>query len=109
MIRLLVRCLATWRITELVTTDEISRPARDWVAKRWPGSKAAYLVTCPRCVSVWAALAVAVLPEWACRVLASSSVTILLGDVRDHAAQSALTARMAAASGGVQRAREAAD
>jgi len=99
MIRFLTRCLASWRLTELVVTDEVTRPAREWVAKRWPGSKAAYLATCPRCVSVWAALAVAVLPEWACRVLASSSVTILLGDVRDHAAQSALQRRMAAAHG----------
>ena len=106
MIRLLTRCLAAWRLTELVVADEITRPIRDSVAKRWPGSKAAYLVQCPACTSVWAAAAVLLLPEWACTLLGLSGATMLANDVRDHAAQSALARRMAA-SGGVQRASEA--
>ena len=99
MIRLLTRCLATWRLTELVVTDEVSRPLRELVARRWPGSKAAYLATCPRCVSVWAAAAVLLLPAWFCEVLALSSITIALNDWRDSRASAALTARMAAAHG----------
>jgi|SRR5882757_4830820 len=103
MIRLLTRCLATWRITELIVSDEITRPAREAVAKRWPGSKPAYLLTCPRCVSVWAAAAVLILPEWICAVLGMSAATMLADDVRDHASQRALTARMVAAGGSVRR------
>lgn len=103
MIRLLVRCLATWRVTSLVVDDEVSRPLRELVARRWPGSKAAYLVTCPRCVSVWAAAAVLIIPEWACTLLGLSGATMLVNDVRDHAAQSALQRRMAAAGGTVGR------
>lgn len=103
MIRVLIRCMATWRLTELVVTDEISRPARDWVAKRWPGSKAAYLLTCRACTSVWAAAVVLILPEWICAVLGMSAATMLADDVRDHASQRALTARMAAAGGTVRR------
>jgi len=102
MIQFLIRCLAVWRTTELVTSDEISRPARDAVAKRWPGSKAAYLIQCPACTSVWAAAAVLLLPEWACTLLGLSGATMLANDVRDHAAQSALARRMAA-SGSVRR------
>lgn len=94
MIRLLVRCLATWRITELVVEDELTRLLREAVAKRWPGSKAAYLVTCPSCVSVWAAAAGLILPEWACTVLALSGANMLVNEVRDHASASALQRRM---------------
>lgn len=94
MIRLLARCLATWRLTELVVEDEVTRPFREAVTKRWPGSKAAYLVQCPRCASVWAAAAVMLLPEWACTVLALSGANMLANEVRDHASASALARRM---------------
>lgn len=94
-----VKALATWRITELITTDEITRPAREAVTKRWPGSRAAYLVTCSRCVSVWSAAVVLLLPEWACTLLGLSGATMLAYEVSDHASQRALTARMAAAHG----------
>lgn len=107
MIRFVVRALATWRLTALVVEDEVTRPAREWVARRWPGSKAAYLATCPRCVSVWTAAVALLAPAWLCEVLALSSITIALNDWRDSRASAALTARMVAASGGVQRASEA--
>lgn len=99
MIRLLLRALATWRATELITEDELTRPIREWIVRRWPGSKLAYLVTCKVCSSVWAAAAVLVLPEWVATVLGMSAVTILLNEARDHAAQRALMQRMAAANG----------
>jgi len=99
------RGLAVWRLTELVTEDQVSRTFREAVAKQWPNSQAAYLVTCKRCVSVWAAVAVVLLPARVCRVLALSSATILFNDWRNDQASAALSRRMAA-SGGVQRAGE---
>ena len=54
---------ATWRITRLVMDDEITRPLREAVTYRWPESKAAYLVACPYCVSVWAGAVVQILPR----------------------------------------------
>jgi len=60
--------LATARLTSMITDDEISRPVRDkveeWASDKPEGSvpeRLAYLVTCTRCVSVWAAGAVLVM------------------------------------------------
>jgi hypothetical protein len=102
MLAFFIKALATWRLTELVVEDELTRPLREAVTKRWPGSKAAYLAQCPRCVSMWIAAAVLILPEWLTRVLAFSAVTIAADEWRDHAAQRALATRMAAARGTVR-------
>lgn len=99
----MLRALATWRLTELAVSDEITRPFREAVNRRWPGSRVAYLVTCPACVSVWAGFATLILPRWAIRALALSASTILVNEARDHIAARALTARMAAARGDLQR------
>lgn len=97
-----IRVAATVRLTDIAAEDEVSRPLRDAIARRWPGSQVAYLVTCKRCVSVWAAASVLILPEWLTRVLAFSAVTIAADEWRDHAAQRALATRMAAARGTVR-------
>lgn len=102
MIRLLIRCLAVWRTTELVVTDELTRPLREWIGKRWPDSKVAYLVRCKACTSVWSAAVVLLAPEWMCTVLGLSGATMLVNEARDHVSQSALQRRMAA-SGGLRR------
>lgn len=94
MIRLLIRCLAVWRTTELVVTDELTRPLREWVGKRWPDSKVAYLVSCKACTSVWAAAVVLLAPEWMCTVLGLSGATMLLNDWRDDQASATLARRM---------------
>lgn len=57
--------LAATRLTSLIAEDELTQPIRDladhWAVKR-PNSllrnRLAYLVSCSRCVSVWAAAAV---------------------------------------------------
>lgn len=72
----IIRAGATARLTQLVVDDEITRDLRDFVADRWPGSKAEYLVNCPVCVSVWAGTLAAVLPLPAASALAFSSGTI---------------------------------
>ena len=54
-----VDAAAVWRLTRLVTEDEVTRPVRDWVIERAPDGRLAYLIECPHCVGVWAGLAVA--------------------------------------------------
>lgn len=75
MFRFLLRLLMVDRLTRLVTEDEISRPARELVERRWPGSSLSFLVNCPACVSVWAGLAVSyrLLPRRVLLALALSS------------------------------------
>lgn len=48
--------MASARIGRLIAVDDISEPLRNAVETRWPGSKVSTLVSCPHCVSVWAAL-----------------------------------------------------
>jgi hypothetical protein len=98
---ILIKMLAAWRLTELATTDEITRPVREWAGKR--GGRIAYLAGCPRCVSVWAGLAILIAPEWLCTALAMSAATIALTDAREQQAAEAVQARMAAARGGSVR------
>jgi hypothetical protein len=50
---LTIAMLATYRLTRLVTADEITKGLRGWVLDRsqWFG----YLVTCDWCLSIWVA------------------------------------------------------
>lgn len=47
------------RLTRLVTADTLTAPARVWLQVRLP-SRAAYLIGCPWCASVYLGAAVAV-------------------------------------------------
>lgn len=61
LISLGVATLATYRLTRLVVSDEITAPLREKVIDRFghpEDSKVSYLVTCPHCVSVYAALGI---------------------------------------------------
>lgn len=82
---LAVGALAVHRLTRLVTTDEVTAPVRDRITEAAPEGRAAYFVTCPWCVSVWAAAGWLALSAAAPRlarplgaVLAWSSATGLL-------------------------------
>lgn len=83
-----VYALAVARITGLIASDEISRPAREWTVKHLPLWRASvafeYLLTCVWCVSLWvAAAAVPLAWHWGDRawlvgpalVLALSQIT----------------------------------
>jgi hypothetical protein len=94
MLAFFIKALATWRLTELVVEDELTRPLREAVTKRWPGSRAAYVATCKRCVSVWAGATTLLLPRWMNTALAVSAATILANDWRDDQASAALARRM---------------
>jgi hypothetical protein len=50
---LVITMLATYRLTRIVTADEITKNIRGWVVDRseWFG----YLVTCDWCLSIWVA------------------------------------------------------
>ena len=57
-----IDALATFRIARLITEDSIFDDVREWVWKKHPpeSTKVGYFLTCPHCVSVWAAGVVAV-------------------------------------------------
>lgn len=52
-----VGTLASYRLTRLVVEDEILSDVRQWVWDSHPPeeTKIGYFITCPFCVSVWAA------------------------------------------------------
>lgn len=88
---LAVGALAVHRLTRLVTEDEVTRPLRDWadgLTAEGPlqeQTRLGYFLTCPWCVSVWAAAGWLALTAAAPRVarplgavLAWSSATGLL-------------------------------
>jgi hypothetical protein len=67
----LVGAFATYRLALLVTEDRITFPLRrlagvrrDGDAEIVPDGWLAYLVTCIRCCSVWAAVGVALILAW---------------------------------------------
>lgn len=55
-LHVLAAVLATWRLVDLVTGDRITAPLR--ARLRW------YVLTCDRCVSVWAGIAATVAFVW---------------------------------------------
>jgi hypothetical protein len=50
-----VDTLAVYRLTRLLTEDELMEPVREWVWKNHSpeDTKIGYFVTCPWCVSIW--------------------------------------------------------
>jgi len=56
---LAISALATYRLTRLITTDEITSPIRDRIWKTHPpeSSRIGYAITCNWCSSVYAASA----------------------------------------------------
>lgn len=64
---LVVDALAVYRLAVLVTADIVTDPGRQW-AKRRLGMHVFDFVTCPWCVSMWAAAGVVALtrfvPSW---------------------------------------------
>jgi len=86
--------LAVWRLTRLITEDEITRPLRLRIAERAikGDSRARWLsawIECPHCVSVWAAAGVTlVLPHLpggrlARHTLAVAGVVSAAADLRE--------------------------
>lgn len=104
-----IKLLAVDRIVQLIVDDEITRPIREGVEKRWPGSKLAYLVSCKACVSVWAGLVVSVgiLPKPILSALAASDVVLLI-DRNDERVGALVAAyrKKAGNSGAVQAKRD---
>jgi hypothetical protein len=49
--------LATYRLTRLITTDNIFETFRERIWKKYPpqSSKLGYLITCDWCTSIWVA------------------------------------------------------
>jgi hypothetical protein len=79
----LKQVLATRRLVHLIAKDEIFEDARVWLFDRWPPeeNRLTYLLTCERCLSIWAGFVVAgLLPQVLIDTLAASEATILAGE-----------------------------
>lgn len=51
--------LAVFRLTKLIMEDRITLEFREWYWSKFPSNtKIGYLLTCPWCVSIWAAFIV---------------------------------------------------
>lgn len=82
-LNLITDLLAVYRLTKLIMDDRITMEFRDWFwAKFPPNTKMGFLLTCPWCVSIWAAVIVfgarKAFPETGdilSKVLAGSAVT----------------------------------
>lgn len=81
---LVVDSLAAYRLTRLVTDDEITSAVRNNAHKAH--EKIGYLVNCPYCTGVWAAAAVAsgLLPSKVRWILAVSAVVAIYYDLSDR-------------------------
>jgi Protein of unknown function (DUF1360) len=81
-ISLIIDIIATYRLTKLVMEDEITEGLREFVYTHFPKGKLAYLISCPWCISIWAAIVIFAIrrfyPQYAdtlSSVLAASAVT----------------------------------
>lgn len=87
-----VLALATQRLTQLITEDEIARPAREAVTQ-WAAPHPEYsvpervstLIGCPACVSIWAAAGVLLASRVApgrvlVRILAASGASLIIAE-----------------------------
>lgn len=78
-----VALFATDRLVQLVVEDELTRPVREAIEKRWPGSGLAYAVNCRACASVWVGLLVSsgLIPR---RVLSGLALSSAVQTVRQQ-------------------------
>lgn len=69
--------LATYRVTKLLTEDEITQPIRDRIHSKFPpeSTKLGYFTTCPWCVSMYVAPVIHFMPTSVKTALAASAVT----------------------------------
>lgn len=91
--------LATQRLTQLITEDELMRPVResinDWAAGAEEFSfrdRVAVLASCPACMSVWASAAILIASRFKIaqplvRILAGSGIALLLTGAKDRIAR----------------------
>lgn len=88
--------LATYRVSRLVTTDEITEPLREYLVERYPPREVApnrlvaswpvTFVHCSWCVSIWTSLALLVatfylglVPTWQLLAIAWPAVAAVAG------------------------------
>lgn len=57
LVELVIGGLATYRLSRLVTRDEVLSGPRNWLWKKFPpeSTKFGYWLTCVWCVSIWSA------------------------------------------------------
>jgi hypothetical protein len=88
--------LATQRLAQLITEDELMRPVRESI-NRWAKDapdlsfkdRVAVLASCPACMSVWAAAVILIASRFRVaqplvRILAGSAAALLLTAAKDR-------------------------
>jgi hypothetical protein len=83
-IPLILLALATFRLTRLITRDQITAPLRNRVWKRFPPStQLGYLLTCDWCISIYVATLVVIsyilVPSVMLIIFAGLSLSALTG------------------------------
>jgi hypothetical protein len=87
-----ILALAVWRLTRLVTTDEITSKVREKIFSKYPPetSNVGYAFTCNWCVSIWSSSAMMIMYKinsstamFVGGVLALSTATGLINRVID--------------------------
>lgn len=83
MNKFIISSLATYRLTRLITTDEIAAPLREKVWEKYPPetSRVGYLLTCDWCSSVYAASALQISRIIAPRTTTALETTLALSAV----------------------------
>lgn len=85
-----ILALAVWRLTRIVTTDEITAPLRERIWRRFPpgNSQFGYAFTCDWCISIWTASAAMTMYKispssalFVCSVLALSGVAGIINRI----------------------------
>ncbi len=96
MRRELIVVAATYRLTELIVSDEITRPLRikigEWARDADEFSvqeRIDYVVNCPVCTSIWAGTIVHALEtfrvgRWVNGILAASAASLMWGAIGDR-------------------------
>lgn len=79
IVRYVILALATQRLTRLIVDDKIMKRPRQLIFDR-NNEYLSYLVTCVKCVSIWAAIVVSVLDRAGRSRLRGRSLTYLMLD-----------------------------
>lgn len=90
MLQFLIVILATYRISLLITWDEILNTPRNWIGthsndyvREWLG----YLVNCPYCMGIWIALIMSIIyypQNWFLMTFAIAGGQMFLQGIRDR-------------------------
>ncbi|QGF20250.1 hypothetical protein SEA_SIXAMA_71 [Gordonia phage Sixama] len=89
MTKAVIYALATRRLAHLIVNDKITEPARDKIMDKADNYWVTYLLTCPRCMSIWAGIVVLLLGRqsfgrFVLNTLALSGASVLVDEILEE-------------------------